>query len=122
MEGGNTALAKSRIGLSVDELSEFCRRWKIVELALFGSVLRSDFKPDSDVDMLVSFAADAQWSLLDHVRMQDEFSTEKSQICAIPVYGVASGASRNDGISGGFVWGMIALAPCGPCPARRCRL
>ena len=74
MEGGNTALAKSRIGLSVDELSEFCRRWKIVELALFGSVLRSDFKPDSDVDMLMTFAAEAQWSLLDHVRMQDELS------------------------------------------------
>ena len=74
MEAGNTALAKSRIDLSGDELAEFCRRWKIVELALFGSVLRSDFKPDSDVDMLVSFAADAQWSLLDHVRMQDELS------------------------------------------------
>ena len=74
MEAGNTALAKSRIDLSVDELTEFCRRWKIVELAVFGSVLRSDFKPDSDVDMLATFAADAQWSLLDHVRMQDELA------------------------------------------------
>lgn len=46
----------------------------IVELAVFGSVLRPDFKPDSDVDMLVTFAADAKWSLLDHVRMQDELS------------------------------------------------
>ncbi len=67
-------MAKSRIDLSGDELTEFCRRWKIVELAVFGSVLRSDFKPDSDVDMLVTFAAEAQWSLLDHVRMQDELS------------------------------------------------
>ncbi len=74
METGNTALAKSRIDLSVGELTEFCRRWKIVELAVFGSVLRSDFKPNSDVDMLVTFAAEAQWSLLDHVRMQDELS------------------------------------------------
>ncbi len=70
----DTALAKSRIGLSAEGLTEFCRRWKIVELAVFGSVLRSDFGPDSDVDMLVTFAAGAQWSLLDHVRMQDELS------------------------------------------------
>ncbi len=74
METENTALAKSRIDLSVGALTEFCRRWKIVELAAFGSVLRPDFKPDSDVDLLVTFAADAQWSLLDHVRMEDELS------------------------------------------------
>lgn len=74
MEAGNKALPKSRIDLSAGELTEFCRRWKIVELAVFGSELRPDFKPDSDVDMLVTFAADAQWSLLDHVRMQDELS------------------------------------------------
>ncbi len=74
MEAGNAALAKSRIDLSGDELNEFCRRWKIVELAVFGSVLRPDFKPDSDVDMLVTFAAEAEWSLLDHVRMEDELS------------------------------------------------
>ena len=67
-------MARSRIDLSVGELTGFCRRWKIVELALFGSVLRPDFRPDSDVDMLVTFAADAQWSLFDHVRMQDELS------------------------------------------------
>ena len=74
MAVADAALARSRINLSVDQLTEFCRRWKIVELAVFGSVLRSDFKSDSDVDMLVTFAADAQWSLLDHVRMQDELS------------------------------------------------
>ncbi len=67
-------LAKSRIDLSADQLTEYCRRWKIAELAVFGSVLRPDFRPDSDVDMLVTFAVDAQWSLLDHVRMQDELS------------------------------------------------
>jgi len=42
------------------------------ELALFGSALRDDFKSGSDVDLLVSFKADAQWSLLDHVSMQEE--------------------------------------------------
>ena len=70
----STALAKSRIDLSADQLTEFCRRWKVAELAVFGSVLGSDFGPDSDVDMLVTFAFDARWSLFDHVRMQDELS------------------------------------------------
>jgi len=50
----------------------FCIRWKIVEFALFGSVLRKQFGPESDIDVLVTFADDAEWSLLDHVEMQDE--------------------------------------------------
>ena len=74
MASGNAALAKSRIELPAVKLAEFCRRWKVAELAVFGSVLGPDFKPDSDVDMLVTFGADARWSLLDHVRMQDELS------------------------------------------------
>ena len=74
MASGNAALAKSRIELPADKLAEFCRRWKVAELAVFGSVLGPDFKSDSDVDMLVTFGADARWSLLDHVRMQDELS------------------------------------------------
>ena len=53
-------------------LIRFCRRWKIVELAFFGSALRDDFRPNSDLDMLVTFAPDAEWSLLDHVAMQEE--------------------------------------------------
>ena len=55
-----------------DAVAEFCRRWQIAELALFGSVLRDDFGPDSDVDVLVRFADDAPWSLFDMVTMQDE--------------------------------------------------
>ena len=51
---------------------DFCRRWRISELALFGSVLRDDFDPDSDLDILVMFAPEADWSLLDHVRMEQE--------------------------------------------------
>lgn len=54
------------------QIANFCRRWEITELALFGSALRDDFRPDSDVDILVSFAPDAQHSLFDLVRMQDE--------------------------------------------------
>jgi predicted nucleotidyltransferase len=65
----------SRIPISREHLGEFCRRWKVAELALFGSVLRSDFTPVSDVDLLVTFEPEADWSLLDHVAMEDELST-----------------------------------------------
>ncbi len=61
-----------KITLPKEKLAEFCSRWKITEFALFGSVLRDDFGPTSDVDVLVTFASDAHWSLLDHVNMQDE--------------------------------------------------
>jgi uncharacterized protein len=60
------------IEIPKDQITDFCRRWKITELALFGSVLRDDFRPDSDVDVLVTFAPDARWSLFDHVDMEDE--------------------------------------------------
>ncbi len=65
-------MANPRIEIPADEIADFCRRWKVTELALFGSVLRGDFNPDSDVDVLVSFAPDARWSLFDLVRMQEE--------------------------------------------------
>lgn len=59
-----------------DEVVEsFCRKWKIEELALFGSVLRGDFRSDSDIDVLATFADDAKWSLFDHARMREELST-----------------------------------------------
>ena len=55
-----------------DEIDALCQRWRVAELAVFGSVLREDFRPDSDVDVLVSFGPDARWSLFDFVTMQDE--------------------------------------------------
>jgi|SRR2546423_15641143 len=64
----------TRIPIDRDTIADFCRRWKISELALFGSVLRDDFRPDSDVDVLVTFAPEADWSLFDHVDMQEELS------------------------------------------------
>ena len=60
------------LGVPSDRLAEFCRRWQVAELAVFGSALREDFRPDSDLDLLVTFAPDAQWSLLDRVRMEEE--------------------------------------------------
>jgi uncharacterized protein len=61
--------------LSRGELSGFCSRWKIRELALFGSVLRDDFGPDSDIDVLVTFEPNADWSLLDHVNIQQDLKS-----------------------------------------------
>jgi len=61
-----------RIPIDETQIAEFCRKWQVTEFALFGSVLRDDFGPDSDVDVLVTFAADAPWSLLDIVSMIDE--------------------------------------------------
>jgi len=60
------------LGLSEQEISDFCQRWRITEFALFGSVLRDDFDAESDLDILVAFAPDADWSLLDHVQMEQE--------------------------------------------------
>ncbi len=60
------------IEIPQDKIVNFCQRWKITEFALFGSVLRDDFHSDSDIDVLATFAPDAQWSLFDHVDMQDE--------------------------------------------------
>jgi hypothetical protein len=64
---------RAEIPIPTERLDEFCRRWKIAELRVFGSALREDFRPDSDLDLLVRFAPEADWSLLDHVTM-DELS------------------------------------------------
>jgi len=54
------------------QLLAFCRRWRIRELALFGSVLRDDFGPESDLDVLVTFAQDADWEVEDRLTMREE--------------------------------------------------
>lgn len=56
------------------DLQAFCRRWRIVELSFFGSVLRADFGPDSDVDVLVRIDPAAPWSLWDLIAMRDELA------------------------------------------------
>jgi uncharacterized protein len=57
------------------EIVAFCRRWMVRELALFGSVLRDDFRPDSDVDVLVDFQPDAPWSYWEWPQMTDELES-----------------------------------------------
>jgi uncharacterized protein len=61
-----------KLPIDHDWIVDFCRRWRIQELALFGSVLRNDFRPDSDVDVLVTFAPNAPWTLWDLSRMRFE--------------------------------------------------
>jgi len=61
-----------KVEVSEDAIASFCDRWKITEFALFGSILRDDFRPDSDVDVLVSFAPDEKWSLWDIIAMKEE--------------------------------------------------
>lgn len=68
-------MMKANIDIPQEALSEFCRRWQITEFALFGSVLREDFGPASDIDVLVQFSPAARHSLFDLVTMQDELST-----------------------------------------------
>lgn len=64
-----------RFPIERERLADFCRRWRIREFALFGSVLRDDFRPESDVDVMVSFEPASHWSLLDVVRMSRELET-----------------------------------------------
>ncbi len=62
------------IKLPIDrgQIEAFCHKWQITELSLFGSVLRDDFGPQSDVDVLVTFAPEAHWSLYDFSPMREE--------------------------------------------------
>lgn len=62
------------IAIDTNAVADFCRRWKINDLRLFGSVLRDDFGPDSDVDVLAAFDDAATWSLFDHIAMEEELS------------------------------------------------
>ncbi len=65
---------KAQIEIPKEEFAAFCRKWKIEEAWLFGSALREDFRPDSDVDVLVRFAPGAKWNLFDLVTMRDELA------------------------------------------------
>ncbi len=62
-------MGQVNIPIPEQRVRDFCQRWKIAELSLFGSVLREDFGPGSDVDVLVTFSKDAQWSLYEWVEM-----------------------------------------------------
>lgn len=77
-----------------EELAAFCKRWQIAELALFGSVLRDDFRPESDIDVLVRFRPIATPTLLDLVRMENELSRLLGRKADLVEYAAVE-ASRN---------------------------
>jgi predicted nucleotidyltransferase len=68
---GGVAVAL-RIELSREAIADFCRRWRIRELAIFGSALREDFRPDSDVDVLVTFEPEVRWEFQQWLEMTRE--------------------------------------------------
>jgi predicted nucleotidyltransferase len=67
-------MSKPHVSVPHQQLADFCRRWKVTELSFFGEVMRENFRPDSDVDVLVTFDPNADWSLFDLVTMQDELA------------------------------------------------
>jgi uncharacterized protein len=69
-----STMAVPNITLPEEAIRAFCKQWDILEFALFGSVLRDDFGPESDIDVLVTFAPGARWSVLDHIQMEAQLS------------------------------------------------
>ncbi|UCG42764.1 MAG: nucleotidyltransferase family protein [candidate division WOR-3 bacterium] len=61
-----------RVRFDRQKVAELCRRYGVAELALFGSVLRDDFRADSDVDVLVSFEPEVHPSLLELVELRED--------------------------------------------------
>ncbi|MBD2259504.1 nucleotidyltransferase domain-containing protein [Pseudanabaena sp. FACHB-2040] len=70
-----TSLVGDRIKASSTQIAEFCQRWNIIEFALFGSVLRDDFRSDSDIDVLVTFSPHYRSTWDDWTKMRKEIET-----------------------------------------------
>lgn len=60
--------------IPIEAIQSLCRRFGVAELSLFGSATRQDFRPDSDVDMLVSFQAGSEIGLLEFLELRDELA------------------------------------------------
>ena len=67
-------IVRQRLGVEPERIAEMCRKWRIAELSLFGSILRDDFGRDSDVDLLVVFEPDDPWDLWDLMHCENEFA------------------------------------------------
>lgn len=69
-------ILNDRLNASSTQIAEFCDRWNVTEFAVFGSVLRSDFKPDeSDIDVLVTFNSNYSWTFDAAFQMREELMT-----------------------------------------------
>ena len=73
--GQMSTIVQDRLHIPMDALSELCQQYFVRELELFGSVLRDDFRDDSDIDILVEFEPDAPIGLIEYVRLQRELAT-----------------------------------------------
>ncbi|MEL7083152.1 MAG: nucleotidyltransferase family protein [Cyanobacteria bacterium J06597_1] len=64
-----------KVRIPAEEITAFCHKWQVTEFSLFGSVLRDDFRPDSDIDVMVQFHPEANptFSTLD--KMEAELKT-----------------------------------------------
>ncbi len=62
------------LGVEVKKIADFCEKWKVSELSVFGSIVRGELRPDSDIDLLVTFHDDADWTMFDHFNMEEELS------------------------------------------------
>jgi predicted nucleotidyltransferase len=69
-----TKLTRHGITLPMDRISEFCKRWNIRELAVFGSFLRDDFAEQSDIDLLIDPKPGVKWALPDYLAMEEEMA------------------------------------------------
>jgi predicted nucleotidyltransferase len=65
-------MSKVKIKVPKAKIAEFCKRWNVSEFAIFGSAVDIGLRPDSDIDVMVSFDQDASISLFEMARMQDE--------------------------------------------------
>jgi len=68
----NSGFNKKQAQVILSKITNFCQHWKILEMSLFGSVLREDFRVDSDIDVLYKFAPNHGWDLFDIVQMKEE--------------------------------------------------
>ncbi len=72
MSDERKTMNEPRIPIDGEQIKAFCEKWKIVEFSLFGSVLTDEFRPDSDVDVMVTFAENAKWRFRQWLEMEDE--------------------------------------------------
>src|SRR5262245_23197084 len=67
-------MVAGHVDLPLDRIAEICRKYRVRELSLFGSALRDDFRPDSDIDLLVDFLPNHGVGLFEYLQCQDELA------------------------------------------------
>ncbi|MBN2591667.1 MAG: nucleotidyltransferase family protein [Sedimentisphaerales bacterium] len=62
------------LGIDPKKIADFCQKWKISILSAFGSIVRGELQPESDIDLLVTFSENADWTMFDHFNMEEELT------------------------------------------------